>query len=84
MLTINVLNDYLRSHNVATLCTTGEAGPHATPLFYAVLPAARLLWVSDPATLHGRHCALDKPVALAVAPSRLQVRDVEGVQLRGT
>jgi uncharacterized protein YhbP (UPF0306 family) len=77
---------------VLALSTVDAAGSYTTPLFYAVdsEPSAagdrgpRLIFVSDPATAHGR--MLGEGPTTVSATTYLESRDIaelRGVQLRG-
>ena len=73
---------FLSTHHVAHLATSGDGGPHGTPLFFALLDGGpELTWVSDPEKLHSRH--LPGPSALSVAPSRPSIAHIQGLQCRG-
>lgn len=76
---------FLRAHHVAHLATAGEGGPHAAPVFYAILEdPLRLAWTSSPRVLHSRHLAAAPELALSIAPSAPGLRGIAGVQMRGT
>ncbi len=76
---------------VLTLATTapGEAAPHATPLFYAVVPGEhgegpRLIFASRPDTTHGRHLGEGPTtVAAGLYLESESIGELRGVQIRG-
>jgi len=79
------LGDFLAAHDTLTLATTGPDGPAAAALFYALLrEGRRLLFVSDPASRHARHLAIDPRCAVTVHADGQPWRGIRGAQLRGT
>lgn len=74
----------LLARHVLHLAVVFEGRPHSAPLFYALTDDARLVWVSDPGTLHGRALAIEPRCAATVAPEAPPLDAFDGLQLRGT
>jgi len=76
--------DFLAAHNTLTLATVGEdARPHAAALFYAHTPDLRLIFLSEPDTLHARHIGLGAPVAVTIQADGQAWQHITGVQMHG-
>jgi uncharacterized protein YhbP (UPF0306 family) len=57
--------------------------PHAASVFYVVDRALRLVFISKPASLHGRHIGDEGPVAVTVSEDYGDWEAIQGVQLWG-
>lgn len=74
----------LDAHHVAHLATSGDGGPHSTPVFFArVGQGSAITWISAPHVLHSSHIAADPAVAASIGPSAPSLGLIEGAQLRG-
>jgi uncharacterized protein YhbP (UPF0306 family) len=82
--TKKIINDYLRSHYQMVLATTGEF-PWIATLYYSVGDDFTLYFLSNPNTVHCRHIALNKHVAIAIAdaPQKPNAKK-KGLQIYGT
>jgi len=79
------LQNFLREHHVMCLATGDPEGSHSAPLFYASAEnGAALIFLSDPASRHGRNLAADPRASAGVYRETADITDVRGVQLRGT
>lgn len=81
---------YLAAHHTMSLATAGvmygeaEPGmPHAATVFYAVDGSLRLIFISKPSSIHGRHIGERAPVAVTVSEDYGDWRDIKGVQIWG-
>jgi uncharacterized protein YhbP (UPF0306 family) len=76
---------YLRAHHTMTISTAGPTGsePHAASVFYAVDDALRLVFLSKPTSVHGRHIGEAAPVAVTVTEEYEDWDMIQGVQLWG-
>ncbi len=78
------VDEYLRRHTILTLSTRDEEGiPHATPLFYALLPDGDVVFISHPDTAHIRHMLGQPHVAIAVYGEPQVWQHIQGVQAHG-
>ncbi|MFO1427352.1 MAG: pyridoxamine 5'-phosphate oxidase family protein [Steroidobacteraceae bacterium] len=77
-----VLEQYLDSHAVLTLATSGPAGAAAAAVFYA-RDGADFYFLSAPSTLHARNIASTAAVAATVQDDVEDWAHIRGVQLRG-
>ncbi len=75
--------DYLAARSVATLATTGSAGPWASAVFYASRDLT-LYFVSSPDSRHCQNLAYTPRVAAAIHEDISDWRAIVGVQLEGT
>ena len=76
------IQSFLAKHHVMSLATCGEAGPHATNLFYACDGLA-LVWVSESDTQHSQDIEAEPRVAATVAPDYSDFATIRGVQIAG-
>ena len=75
---------FLSAHNTLTLATVGDDGrPHAAALFYAFTPDLRLIFLSEPDTLHARHIGEGAPVTVTIQADGQDWRRITGLQLHG-
>lgn len=77
---------YLRAHHTMTIATAGpvDGSPHAASVFYAVDDELRLVFLSKPTSVHGRHIGTAGPVAVTVTEEYADWEAIQGVQLWGT
>jgi uncharacterized protein YhbP (UPF0306 family) len=77
--------DYLRAHHTMTIATNaaGEQTPHAAHVFYAVDDRLRLVFLSQPASLHGCHIGTEAQVAATVSEEYQEWEMIQGVQIWG-
>jgi uncharacterized protein YhbP (UPF0306 family) len=76
------LAQYLREHHVMTLATHSAEGPWAAALFYAS-DGSDLLFLSSPASRHGRDLARDAHCAATIQSQESDWARIRGVQLQG-
>jgi len=78
--------EYLRAHHTMTVATVEPSGgkPHAASVFYAVDDLLRLIFLSKPTSVHGRHIGLAAAVAVTVTEEYEDWEKIQGVQLWGT
>jgi len=89
---------YLASHHTMTVATLGPSEgevpetvatgspatvPHAASVFYVVDGALRLVFLSKPSSVHGRHIGQAGPVAVTVSEDYGDWELIQGVQLWG-
>jgi uncharacterized protein YhbP (UPF0306 family) len=79
------ISDYLKTHHTMTIATTPPAGaaPHAAHVFYAVDDRLRLVFLSQPQSLHGQHIGKEAQVAVTVSEEYEDWKIIQGVQLWG-
>ena len=75
--------DYLKSHNVATLATTGPQGPWASAVFYAS-DNFRLTFLSASTTRHAHDIEVHPAIAATVQEDYRDWLAIKGIQLEGT
>lgn len=75
--------EYLTSHHVATLATTGADGPWASAVFY-VNDGLTLEFLSSPRSRHAVNLTKDPRCAAAIHEEYHTWVDIRGVQLEGT
>jgi uncharacterized protein YhbP (UPF0306 family) len=73
----------LLSVTTMTLATSGDEGPHATPVYYVDGDEFRLYFFSDVNSLHGQHVLGNPQAAAAIYPECDGWQDIRGLQLRG-
>jgi uncharacterized protein len=73
---------FLHEHHVMTLATQGDQGPWAAALFYAI-DGDDLLFLSTPASRHGRDLANDPRCAATIQDQEQDWRSIRGIQLEG-
>jgi len=74
--------EYLRTHNVMTLATSGPDGPWAAAVFYAN-DDFMLYFLSSPATRHCRDLTANPRVSAAIHEDYHDWPEIKGVQLEG-
>lgn len=74
--------DFLRGHHVMTLATQDAEGPWAAALFYAC-DGEELVFLSAPASRHGRALAQDARCAATIQGQEQDWRGIRGIQLEG-
>jgi len=74
--------DFLRGHHVMTLATQDAQGPWAAALFYAC-DGEDLVFLSAPASRHGRALAQDPRCAATIQDQEQDWRSIRGIQLEG-
>ncbi|MDO8833940.1 MAG: pyridoxamine 5'-phosphate oxidase family protein [Vicinamibacterales bacterium] len=76
---------YLRAHHTMTVATSAPAGnaPHAAHVFYAVGDGLRLVFLSQPGSIHGQHIGEQAAVAVTVSEEYVAWENIQGVQLWG-
>lgn len=76
---------YLRAHHTMTVATSAPAGnaPHAAHVFYAVGDGLRLVFLSQPRSIHGQHIGDEAAVAVTVSEEYVAWEMIQGVQLWG-
>lgn len=74
--------DFLRGHHVMTLATQDAEGPWAAALFYAC-DGEDLVFLSAPASRHGRALAHDGRCAATIQDQEQDWRGIRGIQLEG-
>jgi uncharacterized protein len=79
-----LVDQYLREHNSATLATCGEEGPWSAAVFYAHDAGFSLYFLTDPATHHGQDLAHNHMLAAAVHEDYRDWRQIRGIQLVGS
>jgi uncharacterized protein len=68
-----------------TLATSNLTGaPHAAPVFFAHVSGLRLVFFSDPASLHVRHLTENPRAAAGIYPVVADWTRIHGLQLTGT
>ncbi len=75
--------EYLASHHVATLATTGVDGPWASAVFY-VNDGLTLEFLSSPRSRHAVNLAEDPRCAAGIQEEYQTWSEIRGVQLEGT
>lgn len=78
-----IVLQYLREHNTATLATVGQEGPWAAAVFFANDDDFTLYFLSDPATRHGQDLAGNPQVAATIHEDYPDWRLIRGIQLIG-
>ena len=76
---------YLRAHHTMTVATSAPAGnaPHAAHVFYAVGDGLRLVFLSQPGSVHGQHIGEQAAVAVTGSEEYDAWEKIQGVQLWG-
>jgi len=74
--------DYLASHHVMTLATSGPGGPWAAAVFY-INEGFTLTFLSSAKSRHGADLAADSRCAAAIHEDYTDWQDIKGVQLEG-
>lgn len=74
--------EYLRTHNVATLATTGPDGPWASAVFY-VSDGFTLEFLSSPRSRHARNLAENPRCAAAIHEDYRGWSKIQGIQIEG-
>ena len=79
-----LLRELIGERTVLCLASSSRRGPWCAPLFFAPIDGgARLVFVTDPKSRHGRELAADPRAAAAVWFETADVKQVRGVQLAG-
>ena len=82
---MDTLIELLNSSSVLCLATSGEQGPHATPLFYAYREnPLQLIFLSDPKTRHMKEIHAHPQVSAGISPEPESLGGIRGIQLWGT
>lgn len=76
------VTEFLDTHNVMSLATTGADGPHAANVFYA-RDGFALLWISDPTSRHSVELEADARVAATIAKDYADFATIRGLQVSG-
>lgn len=74
--------DYLRTHHVMTLATSGADGPWAASVFYAA-DGFTLYFLSSPASRHCTNLAANPRVAVTVQEDYPDWPQIKGIQAEG-
>jgi len=74
--------DYLASHHVMTLATSGADGPWAAGVFY-VSDGLALYFLSSPASRHGVDLAANPRVAVTIHEDYADWPQIKGIQAEG-
>ncbi len=74
--------EYLRTHHVLTLATTGMDGPWAAAVFY-VNDGFTLYFLSAPSTRHAVNLGARAEVAGAIQEDYRDWKEIKGIQLEG-
>lgn len=77
------IREMLRAHGTATLATAGPDGPWAAAVFFASDEDLNLVFVTDPATRHGRDLSAGGRVAAAVHTEASGWNEIRGLQIEG-
>ena len=72
--------DYLRTHHVMTLATSGPEGPAAAAVFYANR-GTKLYFLSSPHTRHCRNLTADPRVAITIQEDYADWNAIKGIQI---
>jgi uncharacterized protein YhbP (UPF0306 family) len=75
--------DYLTSHNVMTLATSGREGVWAAAVFY-VSDAFTLYYLSSPASRHSLNVSENPAVSAAIQEDYRDWQKIRGIQLGGS
>jgi len=68
-----------------TIATAGPTdGPHAAPVYFALATDGRLVFFSDPASVHASQAVGPARVAAAIYPASSDWTEIRGLQLHGT
>jgi uncharacterized protein YhbP (UPF0306 family) len=79
-----LLRELIGERTVLCLASSSRRGPWCAPLFFAPIDGgARLVFVTDPRSRHGRELAADPRAAAAVWFETTDATQVRGVQLVG-
>jgi uncharacterized protein YhbP (UPF0306 family) len=79
-----LLRELIGERTVLCLASSSRRGPWCAPLFFAPIDGgARLVFVTDPKSRHGRELAADPRAAAAVWFETTDATQVRGVQLAG-
>jgi uncharacterized protein len=78
----HAIAEYLDSHTVLNLATTGPQGAHAASVFYA-RKDFELFWFSDPGTRHSRDLAIGVGCAGTITDNLEDYTKIQGLQLQG-
>lgn len=80
------IDEYLRAHHVMTVATSDPMSnePNAATVFYALDDKSRLIFLSQPTSVHGGHIDKRGAVAVTVSEGYEDWRLIKGVQLWGT
>ena len=76
------IKDYLDSHTVLNLATSGPQGPHAASVFFA-RREFELFWFSETTTRHSRDLARSVGCAGTITDNPDDYRLIQGLQLQG-
>jgi uncharacterized protein len=74
--------DYLATHHVMTLATTGPAGLWAAAVFY-VNDGFRLIFLSAGHTRHAQNLAVQPHTAVTIQEDYADWQTIQGIQLEG-
>ncbi len=75
---------FLKEHHVLCLATGGPEGPHACPLYYAVVEEPlELIFLSDPKTRHMEAIAAGGMISAGVYLETEEIGLIQGAQLWG-
>jgi uncharacterized protein YhbP (UPF0306 family) len=76
------VQEYLRTHHVMTLATSGPGGAAAAAVFYAHA-GSTLYFLSSPRSLHAHNIELDPRVAMTIQSECTDWAEIRGLQLDG-
>jgi len=82
MMLVPQLRQFLATHNVINLATTGKDGPWCSAVFY-VYSEGLFYFLSSPHTRHCQNLAQDSRVAATIHDDVAQWELIKGVQLQG-
>ena len=79
-----LLIQFLNAHHVMCLATQGSHGPHAAPVFYALLQKPlQLIFLSDIKARHVVEIQADPRVSLGIYGETRDIGSIQGVQIWG-
>lgn len=78
------LLEFLKEHNVMCLATGHEEGPHATPVFYALVEdPLELIFLSDPKTRHMKEAEENPQASAGIYLETEKIGLIRGAQIWG-
>ena len=84
-LELDPVRTLLEETTTLVLATRSADGtPRATPVYFAADPALRLIFVSDPGSVHSLNTARDAHASLALYPEERDWRRLRGLQMQGS